>query len=164
MWRQHNCFGAKKKNVSSSVQGTSEPHHLSYFASLSEGPTIVNVNLYVRSFEKIDDVKMVRSFFVESLVKTSFVVLSGGSFIDWISGHISHMHHNRLFNNEGVGDIKWRFRGEKPCRHWDSNLQPTDLLLLRCSRTFYTDLGLLLIPFSLKRHPADILKNLTLRS
>ena len=26
----------------------------------SDGPTIVNVNLYFRSFEKIDDVKMVR--------------------------------------------------------------------------------------------------------
>ncbi len=30
-----------------------------FFFSFSEGPTIVNVNLYVRSFEKIDDVKMV---------------------------------------------------------------------------------------------------------
>ena len=29
------------------------------FFFFSEGPTIVNVNLYVRSFEKIDDVKMV---------------------------------------------------------------------------------------------------------
>ncbi len=28
----------------------------------SDGPTIVNVNLYVRSFEKIDDVKMVRRY------------------------------------------------------------------------------------------------------
>ena len=29
----------------------------------TDGPTIVNVNLYVRSFEKIDDVKMVSSRF-----------------------------------------------------------------------------------------------------
>lgn len=29
--------------------------------NVSDGPTIVNVNLYFRSFEKIDDVKMVRS-------------------------------------------------------------------------------------------------------
>ena len=32
----------------------------------SDGPTIVNVNLYVRSFEKIDDVKMVRHTACES--------------------------------------------------------------------------------------------------
>ncbi len=29
------------------------------WVSFTDGPTIVNVNLYVRSFEKIDDVKMV---------------------------------------------------------------------------------------------------------
>ena len=28
----------------------------------SDGPTIVNINIYFRSFEKIDDVRMVRSF------------------------------------------------------------------------------------------------------
>lgn len=31
---------------------------LSFFL-VADGPTVVNVNLYVRSFEKIDDVKMV---------------------------------------------------------------------------------------------------------
>ena len=38
----------------------------------TDGPTIVNVNLYVRSFEKIDDVKMVRKLIHTSLtIKTA---------------------------------------------------------------------------------------------
>ena len=38
----------------------------------SDGPTIVNVNLYFRSFEKIDDVKMVR--FAYCLRKFSYIL------------------------------------------------------------------------------------------
>ena len=34
----------------------------------SDGPTIVNVNLYFRSFEKIDDVRMVSQIFNYTLV------------------------------------------------------------------------------------------------
>ena len=37
------------------------------------------------------------------------------------------------------------FLGEKLCRHQDSNPQPSNLLLLCCSCTFNTGLGLLLV-------------------
>ena len=55
--------------------------------------------------------------------------------------YISLMHYNRVCNKEGVNDA---FNENSLCRHQDSNPQPSDPLLICCSRTFTNGLGLLL--------------------